>query len=95
MPNPTNTHPLAEFQQEAPALLDKFKTDKTPIILTVDGQAKAVVQDADSYQQLLDKIDLLESLAGIRTSIEEFEKGQGIPLKQAFEQFQQKHDIPN
>ncbi len=90
MPKPTHTHPLAEFQQEAPTLLDKFKTDKTPIILTVDGKAKAVVQDADSYQQLLDKIDLLESLAGIRTSIEEFAQGQGVPLKQAFDQLQHK-----
>ncbi len=86
MSNLANTHPLAEFQQEAPALLDKFKTDKTPIVLTVDGKVKAVVQDADSYQQLLEKIDLLESVAGVRASIEEFEKGQGIPLKQAFGQ---------
>ena len=92
---PTNNHSLSEFQQQAPALLDKLKTDKTPIVLTVDGKAKAVVQDADSYQQLLDKIDLLESLAGIRTSIKEFGQGQGVPLKQAFEQLQQKHDIPN
>ncbi|MEM7590943.1 MAG: type II toxin-antitoxin system Phd/YefM family antitoxin [Cyanobacteria bacterium P01_A01_bin.83] len=91
----SRAHPLDEFQQEAPALLDQFKTDKTPIVLTVDGQAAAVLQDAESYQQLLDKIELLETLAGIRNSLEEFEQGKGIPLKQAFKQLQEKHYLPD
>ncbi len=46
------------------------------------------VQDAESYQQPLDKIELLESLAGIRKSLEEFEQGKGIPLNQALAEFQ-------
>ena len=88
-------HPLSEFQEEAQAFLEKFKESKTPIILTVDGKAAAVVQDAESYQQLLNRIELLESIAGIRTSMEEFDKGGGMPLNKAFEQFQQKYDIPD
>ena len=95
MLNLSHTHPLNQFQQEAPALLDRFKTDKTPIILTVDGKAAAVLQDVESYQQLLDKIELLETLAGIRNSLEEFEQGKGIPLNQAFKQLQEKYDLPD
>ena len=86
---------LTQFQQEAPAMLDRFKTDKTPIIITIDGKATAVLQDAEGYQQLLDRIELLETLAGIRTSLAEFEQGKGIPLDRAFEQFRQKYDLPN
>lgn len=95
MINLSRTHSLNEFQEEAPAILNQFKTDKSPIMLTVDGKITAVIQDAESYQQLLNKIELLESLAGIRKSLEEFEQGKGIPLNQAFAQFQEKYDLPD
>lgn len=60
----------------------------------MSGRA-VVVQDADSYQNLLDRVALLESLAGIRKSIAEFEQGQGMPLDEAFTQLRSKHDLPD
>ncbi len=81
-----NIHPLSEFQRGAKAFLVRLKETNSLIILTVNGKAAVVVQDAESYQQLLDRIELLESIAGIRKSIEEFERGEGMPLKKAFEQ---------
>ena len=91
----SDIHPLSEFQRGAKAFLARLKETKTPIVLTVNGKAAAVVQDAESYQQLLDKIELLESIAGIRKSIEEFEQGEGMCLKEAWKQFQEKYDIPD
>ncbi|HAG79916.1 MAG TPA: type II toxin-antitoxin system Phd/YefM family antitoxin [Cyanobacteria bacterium UBA12227] len=95
IPSLSDIHPLSEFQRGAKAFLIKLKKTKTPIVLTVNGKAAAVVQDAESYQQLLDRIELLESIAGIRKSIEEFERGEGMPLKQAFQQLQEKYGIPD
>jgi len=88
-------HPLSEFQRSAKAFLTRLKETKAPMVLTVNGKAAAVVQDAESYQQLLDQIELLESLAGIRKSIEEFDQGEGMPLKEAFEQLQKKYGLPD
>lgn len=42
----------------------------------------ALLQDAESYQQLLDRLELLETVAGIRTSLNEFEQGQGVAVNQ-------------
>ncbi|MEM8806146.1 MAG: type II toxin-antitoxin system Phd/YefM family antitoxin [Cyanobacteria bacterium P01_G01_bin.38] len=94
MLNLRNIHPLSEFQRGAKAFLEKLKASKSPIVLTVNGKAAVVVQDADSYQALLDRMELLESIAGIRKSIDEFDKGKGISLNQAFQQLQEKYDIP-
>jgi len=88
-------HPLSEFQRSAKAFLTRLKETKAPMVLTVNGKAAAVVQDAESYQQLLDQIELLESLAGIRKSIEEFDQGEGMPLKEAFQQLQKKYGLPD
>ncbi len=91
----SDIHPLSEFQRGAKAFLARLKETKAPMVLTVNGKAAAVVQDAESYQHLLDTIELLESIAGIRKSIEEFEQGQGIPLKEAFQQLQEKYGLPH
>ncbi len=86
-------HPLSEFQRGAKAFVIKLQETKTPMILTVNDKAAVVIQDAQSYQKMMDRIELLESIAGIRKSINEFEQGEGIPLKKAFEQFQEKYGL--
>ncbi|MEQ8958002.1 MAG: type II toxin-antitoxin system Phd/YefM family antitoxin [Coleofasciculus chthonoplastes F3-SA18-01] len=91
----SDIHPLSEFQRGAKAFLARLKETKAPMVLTVNGKAAAVVQDAESYQQLLDRIELLESMAGIRKSIEEFDQGKGMPLKEAFQQLQEKYGLPD
>ncbi|MGB7444070.1 MAG: type II toxin-antitoxin system Phd/YefM family antitoxin [Coleofasciculaceae cyanobacterium] len=88
-------HPLSEFQRGAKAFIARLKETKAPMVLTVNGKAAAVVQDAESYQQLLDRIELLESIVGIRKSIEEFDRGEGMPLKEAFQQLQEKYGLPD
>ena len=91
----SDIHPLSEFQRGAKAFLARLKETKAPMVLTVNGKAAAVVQDAESYQQLLDRIELLESIAGIRKSIEEFEQGEGMPIREAWKQFQEKYGLPD
>ncbi|NET58568.1 MAG: type II toxin-antitoxin system Phd/YefM family antitoxin [Symploca sp. SIO2E6] len=91
----SDIHPLSEFQRGAKAFLARLKETKAPMVLTVNGKAAAVVQDAQSYQELLDKVELLESIVGIRKSIEEFEQGEGMPLKEAFQQLQEKYGLPD
>ena len=91
----SDIHPLSEFQRGAKAFLARLKETKAPMVLTVNGKAAVVVQDAESYQQLLDRIELLESIAGIRKSIEEFEQGEGMPLKEAWKQLREKYGIPD
>ena len=88
-------HPLSEFQRGAKMFLDKLKETKSPIVLTVNGTAAAVVQDAESYEKMIDRLELLESVAKIRQSINEFEQGEGMPLNQAFAEFKEKYGIPD
>lgn len=95
MVNLSDIHPLSEFQRGAKAFLAKLKETKTPIVLTVNGKAAAVVQDAESYQQLLDRLELLESIVGIRKSIDEFDKGEGMLLREAFQNLQEKYGLPD
>ena len=90
-----NIHPLSDFQRSAKSFLTTLKDTQAPMVLTVNGKAAVVVQDAESYQRLLERMELLESMAGIRKSLDEFDQGQGMPLGEAFQQLRNKHDIPD
>ena len=82
-----NTHPLSDFQRSAKSFLATLKESHSPIVLTVNGKAAVVVQEAESYQRLLERMELLESMLGIRKSLDEFEQGKGMSLDEAFQLF--------
>ncbi len=46
---------LAELQRNTRAHIERLKREGGPELLTVNGQAEVVVQDARSYQKLLDR----------------------------------------
>ncbi len=47
-----------------------------------------------TYQELLDRVDYLEAIVGIRQGLGEFDRGEGIPAEQALATLQQKLKIP-
>jgi hypothetical protein len=49
----------------------------------VNGKAEVVVQDAGSYQELLDAPDEAQAVAGIRAGLESMERGEGKPASEA------------
>ncbi|MGE5754886.1 MAG: hypothetical protein ACM35G_04095 [Planctomycetaceae bacterium] len=44
--------PLAEFPQKTPESPQQLEETGGPIVLTINGEAEEVVQDAESYQKL-------------------------------------------
>ncbi|GBO56002.1 hypothetical protein APA_4208 [Pseudanabaena sp. lw0831] len=47
-----------------------------------------------SYRELLERIDYLEAIVGIRNGLDEFDQGKRIPAEQALAILQQKLSIP-
>jgi prevent-host-death family protein len=82
---------VTEFQRNLKDYVGRIKKKKTPLVLTVNGRAEIVVQDADSYQALLDRLERAETAAAIRQGMEQFERGEGIPLDQAERRLRRKH----
>jgi prevent-host-death family protein len=82
---------VTEFQRNLKDYVGRIKRKKTPLVLTVNGRAEIVVQDADSYQALLDRLERAETVAAIRQGMEQFERGEGIPINQAERRLRRKH----
>jgi prevent-host-death family protein len=57
-----DVHPLSDFKRRTSEFLLRLRTEKRPLLLTLNGRAEVVVLDADSYQELMDRIEHLELL---------------------------------
>jgi prevent-host-death family protein len=82
---------VTEFQRNLKDYVGRLRDKKIPMVLTVNGRAEVVVQDAHSYQELLDRLERAETTAAIRQGMEQFERGEGIPLKQAERRLRKRH----
>ena len=75
-----DVHSLTDFQRNTREHLKRMKRTGRPEVLTVNGKAQLVVQDAEAYQKLLDAIDRAEAIEGIRQGLEQAKRGEGTPL---------------
>jgi prevent-host-death family protein len=85
---------LTNFKRNTTDFLKRLRKTGQPVVLTVNGKAELVVQDAASYQKLLEVVDRLEAIEGIKRSMASFERGEGRPVWEALEELRQKHHIP-
>ena len=90
---PTDIQPLTTFRRKSSEFLKQLKKSKRPIVLTVNGKAAAVIQDAEAYQRLLDIPAGADAREGIRQGLEKARKGQGRPVEEFFREFEAKHGI--
>lgn len=82
---------LTDFKRNTARYLKKIKRSKSPVVLTVNGKAELVVQDARAYQAMLDRVERAETVAALRKGIEEFERGEFRPARKALEELRRKH----
>jgi PHD/YefM family antitoxin component YafN of YafNO toxin-antitoxin module len=64
-----------------PELLQRLKADGRPIVLTINGKAELVVQDAASYQKLLALAGRAERMDALRASIDDMKAGRVTPAE--------------
>lgn len=89
----TNIHSVTDFQRNPKGILGKLKASKHPVVLTVNGKAELVVQDAESYQELLDKVQAAEDLEAVHRGLEQSVAGQGRPATAFFREFEPQHGL--
>lgn len=77
---------LSEFQRNTRMHIRRLSKTGRPEVLTVNGKASVVVQDAAAYQRLLDQVEEAKTAGAIESA----ERGEGIPMKEAFAMVRQR-----
>ena len=76
---------LTTFRRRSREFLKQLKRSKRPIVLTVKGNAAAIVQDAEAYQRLLDVAAQADAEEGIRQGVEDVREGRVRPARELFD----------
>ena len=85
-------HSLSSFKRNTSEFIEQMRQTGEPVVLTVNGKAEIVVQDAQSYQKLLNALEKLEAIAGIKQGLEDLEAGRTISLEEFEQEMQQKYE---
>jgi prevent-host-death family protein len=81
-------HPLTDFKRNTSEFLTQLKATGQPLVLTINGKAELVVQDAKSYQRLLDLADRLETIQAVKEGLASADRGEGRPMDEAFDELE-------
>jgi PHD/YefM family antitoxin component YafN of YafNO toxin-antitoxin module len=84
---------LSDFKRDTAAALAHLRKSHRPMVLTVNGRAEMVVQDAASYQATLDALERAEANAGIRRGLQAVAEGRTQPLREAIDSIRAKRGM--
>jgi prevent-host-death family protein len=82
---------LSDFKRNTSELLDRLKKTGNPLVLTINGKAEVVVQDAAAYQELLERVETIE---GIQRGLADVNSGRTKPAREVFSKLRRKRGIP-
>ncbi len=68
---------LSNFKRNTSEFVDQLKKSGRPVVLTINGKAELIVQDAESYQKLWEISERLETIEALRPAIAEMKLGLG------------------
>src|SRR5436309_15517690 len=86
-------HSLSDFKRNTTEFLSQMRESGHPVVLTINGKAELVVQDAASYQRLLELAEQAEMVEFLRESREDVEAGRTEPALEALQRLAKKHKL--
>lgn len=85
---------LSTFKRDSNKVMRQMKKTKEPVVLTINGKAAVVVQDAEGYQGLLDLKERSEAIAVLRQRLASLDNKKGRTADEFFNDFFAKNKIP-
>ena len=89
----TDIHPLSDFLRNHKDHVKRLRKAGRPEVLTINGKAELVVQDARSYQKMLEAIERAETIIGIRRGLRDVEAGRTKSADQVLSEMRRKLKI--
>src|SRR5437764_15443889 len=84
---------LSHFKRKTTEVMARMKETGNPVVLTVNGKAELVVQDAAAYQRLLDLAERAEMMEFLREAKADADAGRTVPAREFLESLGQKKKV--
>jgi antitoxin YefM len=78
-----DVRPLSEFRANVAAFVQRVRKTRRPMVLTQHGRSAAVLVDVAAYEELLDRVELLQD---VERAERQLAKGQAVSAGKAKQQ---------
>ena len=90
MIDPRDIHSLTDFQRNTKQHLRRLKKTGHPAVLTINGRARVIVQDVESYRKMVAELEKHDEIAAVKRGLSEMERGEGRPMNDVFNDIERK-----
>lgn len=87
-------HSLTEFKTRTPEFLAQLRDSERAVLLTVNGRAEIAVMSAATFQRVLEALETLDTIRGIKAGLDDVKEGRTAPAEEFFARFRKTHDLP-
>ena len=87
----TQIRPISYLKANAAEVLQVLEEQRRPMIITQNGEAKAVIQDVTSYEETQETLALLKILA---LGSQQVERGEITPISEVVDRLRAKTSSP-
>lgn len=89
----TDIHSISDFKRKTPDFVKRLKKTGKPVVLTMNGRAQVVVQDAESYQNMLDILERVKDIDAIREGLSDIDQGNTLSLNAFDKEMKRRHPV--
>ena len=86
----SDIHALTDFLRNHKDHIRRLQKAGRPEVLTINGRAELVVQDAASYQKLLDQVEQARTIAAIQRGLDDADAGRTRPADQVLKRLRRR-----
>lgn len=78
--------PISFLKQKTSEVVNRVKTTKRPVFITINDNVELVIQDAESYQEMVNSMYSLSEndISKIKVGLKKVEEGKGISADEFF-----------
>ncbi len=82
---------ISDFKRKTPDFVKQLKKTGKPVVLTMNGRAEVVVQDASSYQKMVEVVERALEIEAIREGLRDVETGDTMSIDEFDSRMRAKH----
>jgi PHD/YefM family antitoxin component YafN of YafNO toxin-antitoxin module len=87
-------HSLTEFKTRTSEFLSRLRQSDRAVLLTVNGRAEVAVMGAATFQRVLDALDSLDAIRGIKAGLDDVKAGRTRPAQEFFAESRRRRGLP-
>lgn len=84
---------ISDFKRNTPDFVKQLQDTGQPVVLTMNGRASVVIQDAESYQNMTELLERAKTIEAIHEGLVDVAEGNVMSIEEFDRTLRRKHHI--